>query len=558
MQEIQAEKESCRGAEAEAGDRRVYSVLLVDDEEDVIETIIRKINWAELGFSVMGHAHNGQEALEMAQQHIPDVIMTDIQMPYMDGLELSEKMKELSPMVKIIIFSGFDEFEYAKEAIRLEAEEYILKPIDGKELRRVFVRIHESLEQEMDERQNIHRLKQYYEASLPILQENFLSQLMERPLRHPELEMRLLDYQIDLSGPCYSVMDLHISEHLIPEGINPLLITMSVRGLMEERIQKHWRARYFNYQGDIVGIFQLKSEEEMLNLTDELDTLCRIVHHFCQATISIGIGRVVSELSLLPLSYAGAADALSYRVLYGRGRAIHIREIAPEAHENESGQNILNRNELLLPVFSAIRMKDPPAVREAVEKYLLLALPEHLSLSDYRFFLMEITTELHRFLLENRLDAGESFGDEDVYEKLQSMDRTELQRWLTETALKLQDIIQSHRENSTRSFVKKAVLYVREHYMDSDLSIERICDVLHVSAAYFSTIFKREEGKTFIQYLTDYRMMHAEKLLLSSDEKTYLISQKVGYQDPNYFSYAFKKKYGVSPSKYRQLEGKPV
>ena len=115
-----------------------YTVLLVDDEEEVFQVIMKKLDWESMGFSIAGYARNGVEALEMAEELQPDVVMTDIKMPYMDGLTLCKKLKELYQKVKVIIFSGFDEFEYAKEAIKIEAEEYILKPINSNELREVF------------------------------------------------------------------------------------------------------------------------------------------------------------------------------------------------------------------------------------------------------------------------------------------------------------------------------------------------------------------------------------------------------------------------------------
>lgn len=111
-----------------------YTVLLVDDEEEVFQVIMKKLDWESMGFSIAGYARNGVEALEMAEELQPDVVMTDIKMPYMDGLTLCKKLKELYQKVKVIIFSGFDEFEYAKEAIKIEAEEYILKPINSNEL----------------------------------------------------------------------------------------------------------------------------------------------------------------------------------------------------------------------------------------------------------------------------------------------------------------------------------------------------------------------------------------------------------------------------------------
>ena len=188
-----------------------YKVMLVDDEEDVIQVIIHKMDWEKLGFVVQGYAHNGLEALEMAEEEQPDVVMTDIKMPFMDGLELSRRLKEQYPTIKIIIFSGFDQFEYAKEAIRLEAEEYILKPIDAEELRSVFERIHTALDQEFDEKQNINMLKNYYMESLPILQENFYTALIEGREPANTLSRDMMDYQISLEGPYFAVVILHNS-----------------------------------------------------------------------------------------------------------------------------------------------------------------------------------------------------------------------------------------------------------------------------------------------------------------------------------------------------------
>ena len=233
-----------------------YSVLLVDDEEDVVKAIMQKIDWDGLGYSLLGYAKNGLEALEIAEEKQVDVVLTDIKMPYMDGLTLSHKLKELYPSIKIVIFSGFDEFEYAKEAIRLEAEEYVLKPVDSGELSRIFRTVHERLDKEFDEKQNINHLKNYYLESLPILQESFYTSLIEGNVRQEDLTRAMLDYQIDLTGKFYAVVILHNSISLSPEGINPVLISMSIRKLAEERMHKGWRACFFTYLGNTVILTQ--------------------------------------------------------------------------------------------------------------------------------------------------------------------------------------------------------------------------------------------------------------------------------------------------------------
>lgn len=139
-----------------------------------------------------------------------------------------------------------------------------------------------------------------------------------------------------------------------------------------------------------------------------------------------------------------------------------------------------------------------------------------------------------------------------MYTRAMQLESTDaLREWLCENCLKLQKQVQNERQDTTKSFVSKAIDYVKEHYADTDLGIETICGYLNVSAAYFSTVFKKETGKTFINYLTDYRMEEAVELLLTQNEKTYVVAEKVGYTDPNYFSYVFKKQFGMSPSKYK-------
>ena len=529
-----------------------YSVLLVDDEEDVVEAIVQKIDWEGLGYSLAGYAKNGLEALEIAEEKQIDVVLTDIKMPYMDGLTLSHRLKELYPSIKIIIFSGFDEFEYAKEAIRLEAEEYMLKPVDAGELSRVFQKVHDALDQEFDEKQSIHRLKNYYLESLPILQESFYTSLIEGTLPQQDMESTLLDYQISLPGKYYAVVILHNSLSLSPEGINPLLITMSIRKLAEERLQKNWRPCFFTYLGNTLLIAQLDRETDSIKLTDDCEILCRMAKHVCKATVTAGIGKTVSHLVDLPLSYLGARDAVAYRVLYGRGKAIAISEIGLEGKEERNVNKEIIDEERLLDIYRSIRMSSEEELDKCIDLYVENSHLDSPSLQEYHFFLMDLVTNMHKFLLSKQMDTNLIFPkEEDVYQKVQQFSLAELSQWLKEVCKKIQRHIQEMRSDKTKSFVKRAVEHVHSHYMDKDLTVEALSQELHVSAAYFSTVFKRETGKSFINYLTDYRMEKAIRLLMEEEEKTYIIAESVGYSDPNYFSYAFKKKFGMSPSKYK-------
>ncbi len=531
-----------------------YSVLLVDDEEEVCQVIMKKLDWESMGFCIAGYARNGIEALELAEEIQADVVMADIKMPYMDGLTLCRKLKEIYPKIKVIIFTGFDEFEYAKEAIKIEVEEYILKPVRARELREVFERIRRNLDQEMDEKQNIAKLREYYMQSLPVLQENFYTSLLEGRIAGDAIEQYARNYQVDLSGPYYIVSVLHISkaeEEGAQAAIDPLLLSMSVKKLAEEQLAGIWNSKVVTYLGDSVVITQLQEEEAVTRFTDTMDRLCKMAKRVCNACVTAGVGHLCSSPQQLFVSYQGAKNAVSYRVLYGNTRAISIAEMDPQESADAPWEE-----PYIQKILKKIKMGEMQPLTEAVLEFTAKIAGSRMSLQKYRILIMELITEIFRFGANNRMNLEEIFGtDSDVYTQAMQLESPEsLGQWLKENCLKMQNMVLHERQDTTKSFVDKAIEYVSEHYSDQELSIEVICKYLNVSAAYFSTVFKKETGKTFINYLTDYRMGKAVDLLLMEKEKTYIIAQKVGYSDPNYFSYVFKKQFGMSPSKYKTMK----
>ena len=526
----------------------LYSVLLVDDEEEVFSVIQKKLDWETMGFTVAGYARNGVEALELAEKVQPDVVMTDIKMPYMDGLTLSRRLKEAYENIKIIIFSGFDEFEYAKEAIKIEAEEYILKPINANELKEVFERIKTNLDRELDEKRNMDKLRQYYLESLPVLQEKFYTSLIEGRIPEEKMDQYLASYQIDLEAPYYIATVLHISITDLPPEIDPLLLGISVKKLAEEHLAEQWNAKTVTYLGDIIVLAQLQEKGEVTDYTDAMDKFCKLAKRVCGARVTAGVGYVCDSINDLSLSYQGARSAVSYRVLYGNTRAINIAEIDPQKDVDATWEE-----QSIHQIFKKIKTGDKKAVEEAVSDCISHFSRNGTSLQKYRILIMELIAEIFRFGNNNQLNMEQIFGENnDVYSEALQLESPEaLKEWLADVALKMQEMVLSERQDTTKSFVTSAVEYVKEHYADQNLTVETMCKNLGVSAAYFSTIFKKETGKTFINYLTDYRMEQAVEFLMTGDDKTYVIAEKTGYSDPNYFSYVFKKQFGMSPSKYK-------
>lgn len=338
-----------------------YTLLLVDDEEEVIQIIIKKLDWEALGFSVVGYAGNGVKALEMVEEYQPDVVMTDIKMPYMDGIELTGQIKERYPETKILVFTGFDEFEYAREAVHMGVEEYILKPVNSTELAEVFVHLRTKLEQEKSEKRNVEILQQYYMESLPLLQANFYTMLIEGRIAETELQRYLSDYQITFDGPFYCCLVIHTSKSQVPENIHPVLLDTLVQKQAEEHLSRKWRMKQFSYLENGVAIVQLNEEEDIIELTDDCDKFCRYAQRILEAVVTVGVGAVCTDILQLPKSYTGAREALSYRALYGASRAINIKEIIPQKFDKADQERGAEVSEL----FKMIRLRDRERIEEA-------------------------------------------------------------------------------------------------------------------------------------------------------------------------------------------------
>ncbi len=524
-----------------------YKVLLVDDEEEVIDVIERKIHWDMLGFDVVGSANNGVKALELVEKLQPDVVITDIKMPYMDGLELSRRLNEDYQNIHIIIFTGFDEFEYAKEAVHLEIEEYMLKPINALELSDCLKRLKSTLDREREEKLNVEKLANYFNASLPVLQTNLFVSLIEGRVSESDYEKFLNAYRIDMKGPLYCCAIFHTSEHHVPEGMNPLLLSMSVEQQIKDRIADTWKCKVFTYLGNTVLIIEIDSEDAMADLTDACDRFCRWAYRVMGAVVTAGIGRVCDSLLSINISYDGAREAVSYRVLYGTQRAINIAEVAPKEQKIDIQYEDANMHDLIKAIHIGSRKNIETAVNNEIERLHRTS----KTMSRYKLTLMEMVGTFYRFCANNFIDFDNFSGVSNPYEKVPEMDESTLTSWLVETATAISDELKNARNNTSRRMVTDAQSIVVDRYMEPDLSLDTVCSELGVSNSYFSSVFKKETGKSFITYLTDFRMDNAANLIIETNEKSYKIAEQVGYQDANYFSYVFKKRFGMSPSKYR-------
>lgn len=527
----------------------LYNVLLVDDEADVLQAMKKKIDWEALGFCLAGTAENGQEALEMAEQLHIDVVMTDIKMPYMDGLTLCKNLKQSYRNMKVIIYSGFDDFEFAREAVHLEAEEYLLKPISAGDMEAAFSKVRKKLDQEYDEYRNLNRLSEYYRKSLPAMREQLVMGILEGRIAGERARAMMETYEICLDSPFYVVAALYMDVNPREEQPQPAqLFTLSLKDMVQDYLKN--RTWFFStaFLDQVIVIFMLDEREEIDQVLYHLDQICKMGFHVLKSSVTAAVGQICANTDALHTSYEEAVNAMEYRSILGSGQVLYINDIEPCSEEN-----ILVTEHEFQNLVHAVKLGNRDETNAAIAQIMDSIRKEPISPGQYQLLFMELLSELMKIGRAYKLHPNQIFGEhagswQELY-RMVTVD--ELEGWLQEVCTNLRHVLRHERRDSAARLTEQAKAYIEEHYKESDLSADSLCRCLNVSAAYFSTIFKREVGMSFVAYLTKIRLEHALELLRTTEDKTYIIASRVGYMEPNYFSYVFKKQYGISPSKYR-------
>lgn len=529
----------------------MYRILIADDEEQIREGIIKKIDWEKIGYTIVGSAENGLDALEKAEHLHPDVVMTDIKMPFMDGLELGEKLRASMPAVKLIIFSGFDEFEYAQQAIKMNAAEYILKPINSEELTETLKKIKIQIDREVAAKRDVEVLKKHYEESLPAMREQFLTGLIEGRIPKEQLKPKAAQFQINLDAEGWAVALLRVDAKektaQVLQGKEEL-VPILLKCTMEEELKEYFSFLAFLVADCVTVIVEINPSEGVLPLVNRMNQICKSACRVLGTKVMAGVSTVTKSLYQLQHYYQEAQSALEYSAVMGGDKAIYIADIEPDTSVKVEFDEH-DENEIINAIKLANKQEISDKLNAVFERFRAVVLP----LGQYQIFLLEMMTSLLKVLHAYKMDETQIFGTN--YSFVQTISKLhspqDMKRWCTEICMKISANIERERLDSTKLLTRNAEQYIHEHYSDSDISVENLCSYLHVSPAYFSTVFKRESGMSFVSYLTDVRLQKAVELLNVTDDKTYIIAQKVGYTEPNYFSYVFKKKFGVSPSKYR-------
>ena len=533
-------------------------VFLVEDEMVIRRGIKNSIDWEKEGYIFCGEASDGELAYPMIIKEKPDILITDIRMPFMDGLELCKLVKEELPNIKILILSGYDEFDYAKEAIRLGVTEYLLKPISSGKLLEALNGVSESIRREKEDKDLVRKYMEEMRENTKHEKQKFFEQMIAGNLSMADALETGKKYEMNLSAGMYNLLLFRFTLGEENRKSGELL------GEAEYAIKKLTeRLEYvFEFQRDVEGwafLLMADNEEQMSERVKELSKdLEEIMKNYSTIAYFGGIGQPVARLRELEESFREAERALAARFTMELNRIISVEDI-------RMAQNVDTLDDIEITSFGEIEKTRTmfekflnngaeDEIDEFVDVYINELPEENLkSVLTRQYIIMDAYIVMMSFCEKIEGIEGEMQAQsEELKNSMKTIQTLEeiknYIRMLLKKIIGVRDTISGRRYSDIIEIAKDQI---RKTYMSDEISLNTIAAEVGMSPSYFSSIFSKEMGKTFVEYLTEIRMDRAKELLMCSSMKTSEIGYEVGYKDPHYFSYIFKKTQNCTPKEFR-------
>lgn len=532
----------------------MYKLVIVDDELSARAGLKDCFDWSEFEIEVAGEADNGIKALEVIQKVKPDIVITDVKMPKMDGIKLSAELSRLYKNIKIIFISGYDEFEYLKSALKIEAVDYILKPVNLKEMRSVIKKVGLMLEGNERQKRTIYQMHTRLMQSMPLLREKFLMSIVREGLSEGnKLQEKLdfLDLKLKLEGK-YIVLIISIDDYAsLFDGVSAKereLTSFSVLNICQELIESQFSGySYENRPGEYICLLELKTDEEKLfAFITEIQSK---LEKFLNIKVTIGIGSEVDSLGNLPQSYKMAYEAVSQKLFLGKNHVIAIDSIGTY----QPVIPVLDMekwNKLVL----ATKTADKESVLLLIDSlFEELAASRSININYCHNVCLQLLIIASGLLMDMEIIHDDELTDVkskwDYVFKLETIeDMREFAKSYYRGACGL---ISEKRNKRSTNVVEKVKDIINKKY-NTNLTINSIAKEVYIASTYLCLVFRQETGETLNEYLTGVRINKAKELLMDPGIKLYDVCFAVGYTDASYFTKIFKKSTGLTPSDFRR------
>lgn len=525
----------------------MYKIFLVEDEIVVRESIRDSIPWEETEFIFAGEASDGEIALPLIQKILPDILITDIKMPFMDGLELSSFVKKTMPQVRIIMISGYQEFDFAKQAISIGIEEYVLKPVDSKELLNVLRKVAKNIEIEKKNLENLEVTNKYIMENAELVKEKVLNEVLMETIPPHLAASQLNTMKINLYSKHYTVMNIIYDVNQYWDSDKNMLLNLVIENITNQN------ANIIKFNRSLREVILIIKGEDPITLVNEClflkEYFLKEAEKLGISTMCIGVGSVQDRIQGIALAYKELKNTESSEIVIQKYEKI-LQEELKIMNEDQQMYSKFNDIEIL----EALRCESTEGVLDVIERYFKKICDIRMTSIWSIYLAIRINLIYADFLMELGENAAnivpKQTSIEEIAVKLDTHEK--LQKYVEEVCLSALGYRNQSRKGSYYEIVENAKKYIEENYSDPDISLNEVSTHIHMSACHFSTIFSHETSTTFIKYLTNIRIKKAKELLQTTNLKSGEIGFIVGYKDPHYFSYIFKKNTDCKPSEYKE------
>ncbi len=533
----------------------MYTVLVVDDEAIVCQGIKEFLESSDLNISQVLTAWNGYEALDYLRMEAVDLVLTDIQMDGMNGIELMESILSEKPEIPVVVISAYDAFEYAQRCIRLGARDYLIKPVQLQQLTEVVGR-------ELSERDKKFKLlmedslkAKFSMMGMTSLRTYILNEMITVSFEATDYPYIFEQIDLALMGPYYSVfvIDLLWKENYSLRDRN--LFKYATVNIIEELL-RDWSALAFCGQGNrIVTILQFSDKEEVNSRMEAMTRLNLLgrkiidsIKQYLHKDSVVGISPLRLGLDELPLCHREASDAIKWHGVYQNHNVFYAEDFSIKQDQIEVDWSGKTER-----IIERIKMgKTNQDVQQLIDQFIEEITTIFDSGDSTAGIPLSIAYRVYAMLLNMKETVGERYRELDPLVFFQfPMSTLELKKRMSRYLLEAAEVIHKSLIDHDQAMVQQAIYYIRNHYHHKGLKIQNVADHVHLSPNYLSYLFKLIVGETVWEFVTRLRMEEAKHLLMHTTKKRYEIADEVGYESPEHFTRVFKRYYGESPNMVR-------
>jgi len=532
----------------------MIKIMIVDDEFVIRQGIITSIEWESMGMTIVGEAANGKEAYEKALSLEPHIIVTDVKMPVMDGLELTRRVRETMPKVRVIIISGYDEFQYAREALRMGVSEYLLKPIGADELVKLMLKQCNEIIQECKETDRETKIKSIFNENFYFMQERFVNDLVRGENSDWELILeKSRELNLDLCGKDYQAVIIDIDDYLLiteqMSSARKKAIKNNVKTIADRIIYPSTGSLFFlSENGYLFSIINVKDSNryDLNNLYREIQYEVRKSHGI---TVTLGLSSIHKHTGGIPQAFSEAVQTINNKAFKGKNQIISINDV----NRAQASAPVIYPASEEKEIMDCIRTLDSEKLNSVLDRMYVKLAGSEADYKDIKNICLRLITIAEIQLEELGVDYGNQNKRQlDHYVDIEKYETVEdIKEWNKGIFHTIINAIQSSKNDKFKGIVKVAMQYSHEHYYE-DIGVEHIAAITYVTPNYFSRVFKKEMGRSYTEWLNTVRLDKAKVLLKDLKLKVYEVAEEVGYNDYKIFTHNFKKYVGCTPKEYRE------